>query len=202
MQMSNDEHALIQAGGRINTGGMQMDSSQVKFLLETSKVMRKFSAAILRCDIGPKGEVIPVKYNMQHTYLDEQGNAKTQIVEVQLPPLMNELGIKDMTSYLESYLNINMYLSEHTIEEIADMVKETMITVLDTLQGNYQEYDIRPKDLPQILNIMLNYIYEAASRSRDGITNTLLTKTTQSIQHEVSKIEGQDEKKGFFNWRR
>ena len=111
-------------------------------------------------------------------------------------------GVKDMRSYLDAYLNPNMYLGETNIEIICEMVKETMLSVIETLCANYMEYGIdEDTSFDQILNIMLIYTFAAASRSKDGVTNTLLTKTSSSIQHEVSKIDSQDEKKGFFNWR-
>lgn len=204
MQMTPEEQGMIHADRAYDMSGSRMiDSSQVQFILDSeSKILKRFTAAILRCDIGSKGEFVPIKYKIQQVYIDKKtGQEKIGYAEVELAPLMNDLGIKDMKSYLESYLNINMYLGEHSVEEIAEMVKETMKAVLDTIYANYMEYEIRPKDLEQIRIIMLNYTYQAASRSKDGITNTLLTKTTSSIQHQVSKLDASEEKKGFFNWR-
>ena len=200
--MSVEEQNLIHADRAYDMSGTRLvDSSQVKFLLGSDEIMLKFTAAVLRCDIGSKGELVPIIYNVPQRQ-EVDGVEKIVMVQVQLPPLMNELGVKDMRSYLDSYLNPNMYLGETNIEIICEMVKETMMAVIETLCANYMEYGIdEDTSFDQILNIMLIYTFAAASRSKDGVTNTLLTKTSSSIQHEVSKIDSQDEKKGFFNWR-
>ena len=156
IQVTPEEQGLINADRAYDTStGKVLDPPQVKLILDSEDTMQRFTAAILRCDIGRTGEMIPIKYKINHTVL-ENGETKIVTDEYVLRPFMNDLGIKDMKTYLDSYLNKNVYLGELSEVQIAEMVKGTMFSIADTLYANYREYDINPKDLQQIYNIMSN----------------------------------------------
>ena len=114
---------------------------------------------MLRCNVDSKGKLIFMTYQEEYIETNQETGVKSiQTRKANFPPLINEIGLKDIKSIMGTYLSKNMYLSEFDKFEIADMVKETMINVAGILYMNYMEYVIEVRNLSMIGDIVIKYI--------------------------------------------
>jgi hypothetical protein len=186
------ENEIIGANRSYDVGmNSQLDSGQIRWQLEGEDIILRFTADLLRRNIDNKGNIIPIIVGN-----DSDGN------QMMLMPLMNEVGIRDFRSILSPYLTKNMWLSEFDKFEIADMVKDTMVTVLGTLYLNYKEYQIEEHNLDIIVDLTFKYIYSAAKRAEGGAEKKFLSTINKSIEHKLTKIEdpSNQSKGGMFSF--
>lgn len=196
--MSQGEGEIISADRSYEIGGQQLDAGLIRWQLDSDDLMRNFIASLLRCDVDNQGRVTKIKH-LKNVVV----NGELVQKEFYLTPLVNDVGLRDMKAYLESYLNKNMYLSEFDEFEIAEMVKETMLSIIGELYSNYKEYSIERQNLSMIVNIMFNYIYSAAKRAEGGAEKRFISTINKVIEHKMSKIDDPMQRQdSWLSWRR
>ena len=199
-ELNQPEMDLIGANRQAEIGmNSQLDSGQIRWMLEGNDIMLRFTANLLRGDLDGEGKIVRkiIGYNV---YTQEDGS-KVEY-PIYMPPLMNDTGISDFTTMLYPYLSKNMWLSDFDKFEVAQLVDGTLEAVLDTLLDNNVIYEIEEQNLDIIYDICFKYIYPAAKRAEGGGDKNFFSTINKSIEHKITKIEdpNQPAKGGMFSF--
>jgi len=199
-ELNMPEMDLIGANRQAEIGmNSQLDSGQIRWMLEGSDIMLRFTANLLRGDVDSEGKIVRkiIGYNV----VTLEDGTKEQY-PVFIKPLMNDIGISDFTTMLYPYLSKNMWLSDFDKFEVAQLVDGTLEAVLDTLLDNNYVYEIEEQNLDIIYDICFKYIYPAAKRAEGGGDKTFFSTINKSIEHKITKIEdpNQPGKAGMFSF--
>lgn|SRR3990167_2273627 len=203
-ELNPTESRLIDSDRNYEVMQDQKQSGLIRWQLDAEDIMLKLKAALLRKNLVIKGDNVEMQDIKLTRTVYVKGKKKGEMVkeerEYALVPLLNEEGLRDLIAIVESYLNKNTYLSELNEFEIAELVRETMISIIGILYSKHREYDLEEKNLDIVINIMFNYIYSAAKRAEKGGERKFITNTTKTIEHKMTKVDEaqQEKKKGFW----
>ena len=111
-------------------------------------------------------------------------------------PMMNENGIKEIVSLLDSYVNRNTLLSNLEDKEIYSMMKNLEKKLNAWFKVNYQGFDLDLKNINIIKTRIVDMIFLALKQAQD---RELLKALTQS--YSVQEQRHQGEKKAGLGMR-
>jgi hypothetical protein len=199
-EVNQPEMDLIGANRQAEIGmNSQLDSGQIRWMLEGNDIMQRFMANLLRAEINAEGKIVRKIIGYQVVTTEE---GTKQEYPVFMSPLMNDVGISDFTTMLYPYLSKNMWLSDFDKFEVAQLVDETLEAVLDTLLDNNTLYEIEEQNLNIIYEICFKYVYPAAKRAEGGGDKIFFSTINKSIEHKITKIEDPNapQKGGMFSF--
>lgn len=134
------------------------------------------------------GEWVPTQYVAGY-------NRDNEPVIQNLPPLVNELGIRKLISLLRPLLSRNLMMSNYTEDQIYVKLRRVTRTVIMDLAMNRFIYDARKEDLSVIVEMFKNAAEPAHWRAfNNGERNYLMTsnKRVESVTQSQN-----NEKKGW-----
>ncbi|GAG25571.1 unnamed protein product, partial [marine sediment metagenome] len=120
--------------------------------------------------------------------------------------MVNEAGLRVITTILRGYLNKNIILSNLDSNMINKVAMDNTLDIIRFIYMTYDKYEIKKENFSVIVNLIDNNVYSALLRAKDGFFVNHLSTTQRYI--EQSSVTTQDkikEKKKllpnlFGNW--
>lgn len=119
--------------------------------------------------------------------------------------LVNEVGLRVITSNLRGYLNKNIILSNFESEEmIRQMALDNALNMVNLIYTSHEKFGIKKEHFTSVLNVVDVNVFAALLRAHKGFFVNHLSTTERYIEQNVSSFQEQaaDKKKGFslFGW--
>ena len=100
-----------------------------------------------------------------------------QLIELEIPPLLNRVGLSKMMSIVNLYLNRNVMMSTLTQEIIFRMMRGFAATIIFNLGENFDVYEIDQTDLKLIVKMLKDTVettlYRALNNGERRYLNTI-----------------------------
>jgi len=127
---------------------------------------------------------------------DQEGNS----IYHELPPVMNDLGISRIKSYLRPLLSRNLINSNYSEERIYTNLRNIIQTIILHLRDNYYIYEIRKQDLSWIVRQIKSFAEPTMWRCWNNGERKYLTTIHKHIEahNESSNQQQQQGNKSFF----
>ena len=121
--------------------------------------------------------------------------------------MVNEIGLRVISTRLRSYLNKNVILSNFDNEMIKRMALENSIDIIKLLYMSYDKFAIEKSNLTNVLRIIDINVYASLLRAKEGFFVDHLSTTQRYIEQSNINTENKSKDKKkilpnlFGNWK-
>ena len=109
-------------------------------------------------------------------------------------PLLNDAGIHRIRTFLYATGNKIQYLSQFDQNEISYSLRELRSELCWHLLVNKEDYDLNRKDIPLLVDIIMQVVHSGIKRSEGGAEKRFITQAGQRITR--STTTGETDRKG------
>lgn len=177
MEQSPQQPSNMQSNESYIRGmAQQADSSFLMYQLETDEILEEIEMNLRGFDWDPK----------QRGYMKK----RTQIV--------NDDGISVIMTLIKSEVNRTKMLSDFEEKEIANIVQEFELNMVDLLASKYQDWEIDYRYLTGIRAMLGNAVFATYKRALQGGERKFLKGETKRVETYSEKESGQSNPFSFL----
>jgi len=145
----------------------------------------------LKREIEVNGEWIPQRIFLGH---DENG----QEVWDEIPPMMNDLGIRDFIAEIRSHTSKNLMMSNYDKDRIYVKLNATVTNFIFLVAMKAPYWELQKKDLSHVVQIFKSHIEPTYWRAFNNGERNYLNSTTKRVEAFNSNVREEPNKWGWF----
>jgi hypothetical protein len=135
-------------------------------------------------------------WKKQMYYDGQDANGNDQYKEI--PPLINDLGIVRIRSFIQPLISKNLINSNYSEDRIYMNLRSAINTIILTLRGDYQYFGIRKNDLPLIVQMIKRTAEPTYWRSYNNGERKYLTTIHKHVEARNETTKEAPENKGVM----